>query len=183
MTQAQVNQGDEKYSSFLRHYLQARRTIFTYVYMFVGNASDADDVFQDVCVVMWNKFDQFQPGSNFLAWAKQITRNLVMDYRKHHRRHRVRGLDDKMVDMLAFRYEHIQDQVGDRIDALKHCVEKLSFRDRDLVRRAYERNESVKDIAKECHVSLQRIYKRLGTVHGALLRCVRLALQGTEVRS
>ena len=139
---ADTHTADKKYSRFLNHYLQVRRTIYTYVYMFVGNAADADDIFQDVCVVMWNKFDQFRPGTNFLAWAKQITRNLVMDYRKRHRRHHTKGLDDKTVDLLTFRYEHIQDEIEDRIDALKQCVEKLSFRDRDLVRRAYERNSS-----------------------------------------
>ena len=176
MKSESINIDDPRYQLFQREYLHNRKAIFTFVFILVGNRADADDIFQDACVVMWKKFDSFTPGTSFIAWAKQICRNLVMDYRKKRRRRKVVGLDDKTVDLLAFRYEHMQNQIDDRIEALKQCVKKLSFRDHELVEMAYRKGHAVKEIAAECSVSVQRIYRRLGDVHKSLLFCLRQTL-------
>jgi len=168
---------NETYNAFVQNYAQVRRTIYAFVFVLMGNAADADDVFQEVCVVLWRRFDQFQPGTNFLAWAKQIARNLVMDHRKRRSRRHYTGLDDKTMDMLAARFERIQDQVEDRVEALKHCLDKIEDKDRHLLQATYEQGEPVKRIAKKAQVSVQGIYKRLGNVHGTLLRCVRRTLE------
>ncbi len=142
----------------------------------MANAADTEDLFQEMCIVLWRKFDQFQAGTNFRAWAKQIGRNLIMDYQKKHKRRPVTRLDDEMINLLSFRYEPIQNEIDLRLETLKQCVDKLSFRDRNLIEKAYKRGESVKCIANETEVSVQRIYKRLGTIHGTLLRCIRTTL-------
>lgn len=171
-----IDNQDERYRLFQREYLQSRQVIFTFLFILVGHRADAEDLFQEACVVMWKKFDSFTPGTSFVAWAKQICRHLVMDVRKKRRRRKVVSLDDKTVDLLATRYERIQNQVGDRIEVLKQCVEKLSFRDHELIEMAYQKGQAVKQIATECRVSVQRIYKRLGDVHKSLLFCLRQTL-------
>ena len=40
-----------------------------YILALVGNRADADDLFQSTSMVLWRKFDTFQPGSSFLAWG------------------------------------------------------------------------------------------------------------------
>ena len=37
-------------------------------------SSDVDDLLQQVNVVLWEKADEFQPGTDFGAWASQIAR-------------------------------------------------------------------------------------------------------------
>lgn len=164
------------YSSFQELFLAHRKAIYSFIYVHIGNTADADDLFQDVCVVLWRRFDQFQVGTNFQAWAKQICRNVIMDFRKRRRRRPVKGLDNDIMDLLLQRYGHMQDQVEDRLETLHTCVDKLNFRDRHLVRMAYDQAKAVKVIAQEVEVSVQRIYKRLGTIHGTLLQCVRRTL-------
>ncbi len=173
--QNKVLTGD--YESFETLFLEHRKAIYSFIFVHVGNASDADDLFQNVCVVLWRKFDQFHSGTNFKAWAKQIGRNVIMDFRKQRRRHPVKGLDNETMDLLVHRYEHIQDQVEDRLETLHSCVDKLNARDRHLVQMAYTQEKAVKAIAQEVEVSIQRIYKRLGTIHGTLLQCVRHTLK------
>ena len=44
-----------------------------------------DDVMQEASLVMWRKFDQFDPvraGSNFVDWAFMIARYEVLMYRR-----------------------------------------------------------------------------------------------------
>ena len=167
---------DERYETFERHFLECRKALYAFIFALTSNAADTEDIFQEASVIMWRKFDRFKPGTNFRAWAKQIARNLIMDHRKRKRRQKVIGLDDSTVELLAFRHEAIQNEIEDRLDALKRCVRKLNFRDRSLVDQAYKRGEPVKNIASETEVSVQRIYKRLGTIQGTLLRCVKRTL-------
>ena len=41
---------------------------------------DAEDVLQEANLVLWRKFDQYQEGTNFFAWACQIIRYEVLKY-------------------------------------------------------------------------------------------------------
>jgi RNA polymerase sigma-70 factor (ECF subfamily) len=46
----------------------------------VFSHQDAEEVFQNTSVVLWNKFGEFQPGSNFFAWASQVAYYEVLNY-------------------------------------------------------------------------------------------------------
>lgn len=176
MGASQTHNLNDRYKAFLSEYLDVRKPLYAFIFVLTHNAADTDDIFQEASSILWRKFDQFEAGTHFLAWAKQIARNLVMDLRKKRGRHPVVELDDKTVDLLAFRYQRVQDRVEDRIEALKSCVEKLDSGDRDLVKAVYDEGSPVKKIAKKSKVSVQRIYKRLGGIQGTLLRCVRRTL-------
>jgi RNA polymerase sigma-70 factor (ECF subfamily) len=167
---------NERYKAFLSEYLLVRKPLYAFIYVLTHNAADTDDIFQEASSILWRKFEQFEEGTNFLAWAKQIARNLVMDLRKKRVRRPVLDLDDNTLDLLAFRYQRIQDQIEDRIEALKRCVARLEAGDRDLIKATYQDGKPVKKIAKKSNVSVQRIYKRLGGIQGILLRCVRRSL-------
>ena len=43
--------------------------VLAYINALVLDWNDADDLFQETCLVLWQKFDEFRPGTNFLAWA------------------------------------------------------------------------------------------------------------------
>ena len=103
-----------------------------------------------------------------------------MDYRRKRRRQMAVSLDDRIVEMLSQRYELVQDQIDDRAECLRLCVNKLETENRELVRMVYELELPVISVAERLNVSVQRIYQRLGAIHGILLRCVRrsLAAQG-----
>ena len=170
---------DDRYQAFLAEFVGARKSIYAFIYVLMRNAADTDDVFQETSTILWNKFDQFERGSNFTAWAKQVARNLVMDFRKKRSRRPVVELDDATVDLLAFRYQRVQDHVEDRFEALKLCMGTLEAADRELVEKVYEQSKPVKKLAKKARVSVQSIYKRLGGIQGLLLRCVRRRMQAT----
>src|SRR3954471_22737634 len=51
-----------------------------FVLSLVPSWSDAEDIVQEASALMWRKFGDFEPGTNFLAWACQIARFLVMNH-------------------------------------------------------------------------------------------------------
>lgn len=174
---------DRKYELFLQHFVAHRYHIYMFIFALVANKADAEDVFQEVSTLLWRKFDQFEPNTNFRAWARQFARNAVLNYRRYHTRRMMLTLDDDLAETFAERFCHVQDQIEDEVEALRHCVTKLDDRNRELVQRLYLKSEPVRIIAGSWGVSVQRIYQRLGRVHKLLMHCVNetLAIPGDEV--
>ena len=42
------------------------------VYSLIHNMHDVEEVYQQACLVMWRKFDTYQPGTQFVKWACSI---------------------------------------------------------------------------------------------------------------
>ena len=49
-----------------------QRRIYSYIYTLVPNRPDADDILQETSLVICEKFDEFEAGTDFVAWACQI---------------------------------------------------------------------------------------------------------------
>jgi RNA polymerase sigma-70 factor (ECF subfamily) len=49
-----------------------QRQIFAYIYTLVPDRHDAEDLLQETSVVICEKFEDFTPGTDFVAWACQI---------------------------------------------------------------------------------------------------------------
>ncbi len=49
-----------------------QRRIFSYIYTLVPRRPDADDILQETSLVICEKFDEFEEGTDFVAWACQI---------------------------------------------------------------------------------------------------------------
>src|SRR5690606_3269633 len=60
---------------FIRLLSQHQSQLFGYIFCMVRSLPDTEDVFQQTAVVLWNKFDDFTPGTSFVAWAKCVARN------------------------------------------------------------------------------------------------------------
>lgn len=72
--------GDEQSLEFLiRRYLEQ---IYNFVYRYVGNAQEAEDITQDVFVKMWKNFKKFDQGQKFSTWLYAIAKNASLDFIK-----------------------------------------------------------------------------------------------------
>jgi RNA polymerase sigma-70 factor (ECF subfamily) len=148
--------------------------IFGFVLALCVNRSDAEDVFQNTSVVLWEKFETYQSGTNFLAWACRIAYfEALYDRRKTSR---VRTLSDEAWQALAGDALAMTEENHDHQEALAACLEKLSPADRDLLEQKYFRHRSVVEIAESCSRSVHSIYRALSRIHDSLLECVRRTL-------
>ena len=51
---------------------QHQRRIFAYLYTLVPDRHDAEDLLQETNLIICEKFAEFEPGTDFVAWACQI---------------------------------------------------------------------------------------------------------------
>jgi RNA polymerase sigma-70 factor, ECF subfamily len=154
--------------------------LFSYILALTGNVSVAEDVFQETCVVMWQKFSDFEIGTNFAAWARSIAHNMVM---RHHRQTGKQPLllGDEFVEMMSAvrsRRAVLRDQ---RSEALQRCLGKLGPRDRELLACRYGGDDlTIKQTAEKLRRPANTVYKALRRIRASLLECVRRTLPQGE---
>jgi RNA polymerase sigma-70 factor (ECF subfamily) len=169
--------------TFLKHFVVHQQEIYAYVLTLVPNLHDADDLFQEALTVMWRKFDQFEPGTNFMGWATRIVQFLVLDYRRHRARSRQIQLSDQVLEVLAEQMPAVQDRMADRLELLKRCMSRLDDRAKRLVKMRYERNTPIREMAPILELSIRQIQRTLASINGILLRCMRrnLSMEGDSL--
>ena len=60
---------DQRRDAFARLFAKYDRWLFAYLVTLLGNPAQAEEVFQEVCVVVWRIYDQFELGTDFVKWT------------------------------------------------------------------------------------------------------------------
>jgi len=167
---------DKRTLDFLGLFVRHQQEIYAYILTLVPHVHDADDLFQDGMAVMWRKFDQFKPGTNFAAWGIQIMRYQILEYRRNLARSKRVLIEDSLFDALLDYVPTIQDEMAVRIEALRKCQLLLDGRAKRILKMRYEHNTPIEEIACCLKVSRRHVYHLLGQINGVLLRCMRRTL-------
>lgn len=156
---------------FVRLLIANQPRIYGYIVSLLPNWADADEVFQETGIVLWSKRDDFQSGTNFLAWACQIALHKVFNLRKRQARSRL-VFDDDFLNAVSDQRIAEGDRSETRSVALKSCIEKLKPRDRELLERWYQKRGTTKTMAEQLGRPIDTIYKAMKRIRRALFHCV-----------
>jgi RNA polymerase sigma-70 factor (ECF subfamily) len=153
--------------------------VFLYALGLVHNAADAEEVLQQTNLVLWRKFDQFQPGTDFARWACRIAYYEVLKFRERRGRE-ARFFSSEFVETLAADSERSMDLWDARRDALVQCLGKLSTKDRQLVLGRYQEEATTRSVAEALGRSIQGTRKSLHRIRTTLLACIERTLAAEE---
>ncbi len=164
---------------FARLFSRNARRIYGFIMTLVFNHHDAEEVFQNTNVVLWNKFADFQPGSNFFAWASRIAYYEVLSLMKQQRRSRT--FSDEALELLANEAVALSDQSTERYEALEECLARLEPCDRKLLQERYYYQRPPKQIAASESKSVHAVYRALSRIHNVLLNCVQRSMKADSL--
>lgn len=159
-------------AEFLRGLAGSYRDIFISILSIVGNHADAEDVLQEVSIVLWQRFDEFEPGTSFRKWACAFAFNMARFHVRQRRRHQRVGLSDEALKMLT------QDQMGSgelfelRRELLRKCLARLKPRDRQFLMDCYGSRTTLAGYAKAEEIPIATVYTRLKRIRAMLVGCV-----------
>lgn len=173
-----TKQGTE---SFLKVLVPNQKRIFSYIATLIPNYADAEDVMQEVVGLLWKKYEDYTPNTDFVAWALTIARYKVFEYYKEVKRNQ-RKLSNETVRVLEKESLTTSDEYNLHLEAVKKCIQKLDMKDYKLIQLRYELNENVKYIASRFGLSVQSVYKSLTRIHNILMRCVNHQIHQEELR-
>jgi RNA polymerase sigma-70 factor (ECF subfamily) len=155
------------------------RSLLSYVFSLVPNRSDAEDIVHDTIVVILEKFVEFQPGTDFLAWARAIAYNRVGSFLQKRRAVAAGVFDDQLRASIADEWAHTQATENKRQLALQDCLEKLPDRSRRLLLARYEPGGNAAGAAELLGYSKQAAYKALARLRRKLAECIERKLIST----
>jgi RNA polymerase sigma-70 factor, ECF subfamily len=145
--------------------------LYAYIFAIVRNREDAADLFQSVCLVLWRKFDVFQPGSSFFSWARLTAQRVVSDFLK--RKRLPSYASEELLDALVETpLTTPSDATVDYLDALQRCRKKLSAADEELLGLRYVEDLGSRQIADRLQRPQQSVCNSLTRIRRWLLECV-----------
>ena len=157
---------------FSRLLEQCQRNLYGYIFAQVKNVDDTQDVYQQACLTMWVKFEQFDGRSTFSTWACGIARNHVRDFFKKQSRHRARFSQAFEEQLALLATEMPLEREFERRDTLDECVEEMPESDQLLLRDCYGGEFTVPQVAERLGRSPKGIYGTLRRLREKLIRCV-----------
>jgi RNA polymerase sigma-70 factor (ECF subfamily) len=163
--------GPRQPEQFVQHLTAHQTRLRAFIHALIGDWHRAEDVLQETNAVLWRKADQFEPGTNFHAWAFAIAHNQVKLARLRSARDR-HQFDEALADQLAGEAAEQFVDIDERRRALADCFDKLPGAQRELLARRYTSNEPVTTIAQTLRRPAGSIRQTLYRIRAALADCI-----------
>lgn len=164
----------DRTEEFLEYFTRYHGRIFGYIFSMVPHEQDARDIFQKVCLLLWQKFEDFDREADFFAWACGMAYNEVRNYFRVTARSRL-SFSQELLETIAHRREE-SDDADRRLEVLKHCLAQLPQHERDLLLEVYAEGRSIREIAERRGKAAQTLYNRLNLIRRKLFAEVQQAL-------
>ncbi len=169
----------DRTSEFVALFAAHDRGIYKYILTLLADPDTTQEVFQETSVTLWRKFDAFQPGSSFYAWACRVAYFEVLKYRQTVRRDRLRFNDD-LLHTLAEERSAGEDDLKVQQLMLPECMKKLPPPDRELIDQRYANEETILELARRTGRQANTLYKALERIRRTLLKCIEEAMARSE---
>ncbi len=147
----------------VRHHAQ----LLGYIYSLVRDLDDADDLFQQTSLVLWDKFEQFDPSRSFVSWACGVARYEVLNFLRARSRDRLYFGDELSLALIEAQEDLEQERLEERRLALAGCMKKLRDRDKDLLEACYGQTTGVRAVAESQGRSAQSVHNSLRRIRRA----------------
>jgi RNA polymerase sigma-70 factor, ECF subfamily len=169
----------ERYRQFVDLLQLHSGRILSYIRVLLLNWSDADDLFQETCLVLWQRFGEFEPNTNFVAWALRIAEYKAMDFQKKRSRQAAFSVDLQSVlrAEIAKRSEAAE---TDDLTALSRCMDRLAPNDRKAVTLCYGERVPVRRVADALGRSPESVHRSLRRIRKWLLDCIHRKMRESE---
>lgn len=167
---------DDQVQLFSRLLVANQRRLYGFILTLVHDRAAADDILQDVSSLLWQKFDKFEPGTDFAAWGMSVSRLTILNWRRKQKKVPL-PLDDQQFALLADEAVAVSCQHEARQLALGECLQKIDTPGRELLVSRFEMSQSVTSIAERLGRSRVAVYKRLNRIQSLLLDCINEKVQ------
>jgi RNA polymerase sigma-70 factor (ECF subfamily) len=161
----------EQHAQFQWFFDRYKLSLRTFIRSLVAAPEDADEVFQEVSVVLWQKFGDFDVSRDFRAWACGIARLKALSLFRDRQRDR-HVFNEELLLKLASEAEAHESRHQKQREALENCLQKLPEAQRELVLAAYTKGNRMDELANQRAQTPMSLYKILHRTRLKLLECI-----------
>jgi RNA polymerase sigma-70 factor (ECF subfamily) len=173
-----MDENDDKRDNktFLDLLIPNQRRIQAFIYALVPNITDAEDIYQESVSEMWNKFDSFEIGTDFVAWAITVAKYKVLTFRSKSGRLKTK-FNNNVHEIVESAATKKVKSLQDHLDVLNDCLKKLSEKQQVLLKMRYQADMTFQKIAARTGKTAPAIHRIMSLIHSNLALCVRRTLK------
>ena len=171
---------NQHHDQFLRLFAEHEPALRTFVRSLLPSLADVSEVMQEVAVVLWQKFAEFDATRDFRKWAFGVARYEALAYLRDKVRDR-HVFNDELVSRLADEAATAEQRHEAQREALEACLQKLPEPQRALVLAAYAKGTRMDDLATRRGQTAMSLYKVLHRIRQTLLECVQRTIAREEL--
>ena len=168
---------------FLTLFVRHESDLRAFIGSVVRDPSLRDDVFQEVSLTLWRKFETYDHARSFGAWARGIAVYKVMENRRSEGRFPL-TLPMESLLRLADAFASLTEgtSAASREEALRSCMETVPEKGRRLLQLRYGDRRTLQETAQSLGLSADAAYQALSRLRDQLKECIsrRLAHEQRE---
>lgn len=165
-------------SEFVLLITNQQAAIYAYILTIFPDRVAAQDILQETNIVLCKKLSEFEPGTNFKAWAFRIAYWQTMAQLKRVKRAGLVSLEPDVMDLIADEVEEEFVDFDDRNFALRSCLQKLPAGDASILQAHYQAGESLAEISGRLGRSREALKQVMLRIRKSLRTCIERQLAG-----
>jgi RNA polymerase sigma factor (sigma-70 family) len=164
-------------NSLVRVLVRERVKMLAYIQSLVRSPELSEDLFQDMCALAVEKSSTIENEAHFMNWLRTTARYLSLSAMQK-RELRNQSLNDGLLDLLEPEWKN-QDasDATDHTEALRHCMDLLPPRAKNLVQKRYLEEMNYTDLARAVNRPVASLYVTFSRIFTALGNCISSRLQ------
>jgi RNA polymerase sigma-70 factor (ECF subfamily) len=144
----------------------------------VGSRTLAEDIFQDLVVLVMRKHAEIPNAAALPGWSRRAVRFLALKALEKRARERP-VMDEELIALIERAVEDDGEPAVDPyLSALGACRDKLSAPARELLALRYEQGIPGEQIAERLGRPLNTVYVTISRLHRTLADCIRARVRG-----
>ncbi|MGC4130373.1 MAG: sigma-70 family RNA polymerase sigma factor [Bergeyella sp.] len=120
-----------KEKEFLERMEKHKGVVFKIARMYMDNADDQKDLFQEITYQVWKSYDKFEGKSEFSTWLYRIALNTAIVFLKSEKKRSIFQNDD--VQNFKVKDEEYCDEKDRNLKKMYEAIQKLSPIDKALI--------------------------------------------------
>jgi len=174
-------ESDEHRRAVMRLALEHRAQLWGFLLGLTKDPAKAEDLFQNTYLILCEKWEQFRPDTNFLAWARQIARFEFLASVDPDRRPFVTA-EMEVLESAMRAVESAGSAPSFRSEALRRCLDQLpQAKARRVLELRYGEGLAGQEVAEKLGLSLNALYTILSRARRLLQDCIDRRIRAEEV--
>jgi RNA polymerase sigma-70 factor, ECF subfamily len=172
---------DQNHSEQLaRLWTESQSVVASYIFSLVPDFHQAEDILQQVAVILVREFHKYDQTRPFLPWAMGIAKNAALKSRRAVAKDNSQLLEADLIDRVQAAFSEDTDRWTDVRHALKLCLAEQQKRTREVLQWRYAHDLKPQAVAQQMGVTSGAVRVMLHRARSALRECIQRRLRAAE---
>jgi len=144
--------------AFKTNVLPVKNKLYRFAHRLLGDATEAQDVVQEVLIKVWRREDDLAKVENMEAWCMRITRNLAYDKLKSKHIRQTEAMPEGMETRIATEENpHSSTETKDMIARIRQMMTRLPDKQRQVMQLRDIEGYSYKEIGEIMDLDMNQV--------------------------